>query len=136
MPVVTCFLRQGGTGRLLSLTVGGEESSALTIVVLRVQGSEERSQALNEAYGMLNEMSARELASYERELRVRGPRGSNLKCAAARVCCLQHADGRAAGRLCTCACACGFLPPSLSNLWLRLCASMRRACVPSWSMCF
>ncbi len=53
----------------------------------RVQGSEERSQALNEAYGMLTEMSARELASYERELRVRGPRGSNLKCATACVRC-------------------------------------------------
>ena len=30
---------------------------------------------------MLTEMSAKELASYERELRLRGPPGTNLKCA-------------------------------------------------------
>ena len=47
-----------------------------------LQGSTERSQELNEAYAMLTEMSPAELTSYERELRLRGPAGPTLKCAA------------------------------------------------------
>lgn len=43
------------------------------------QGSAERSQQLNEAYGMLTEMSPAELFSYERELRLRGPAGPTFK---------------------------------------------------------
>ena len=50
--------------------------------LLSAQGTEERSQALNEAYATLTEMSAAELRAYARELRLRGPPGSTLKCAA------------------------------------------------------
>ncbi len=52
---------------------------------LAAQGTEERSQALNEAYAALTEMSAVELRSYERELRLRGPPGSTLKCASSHI---------------------------------------------------
>ena len=69
----------GSATILLSSTNDVEACSALTSFLIHVQGTEERSQALNEAYGMLTEMSAAELASYERELRIRGPPGNNLK---------------------------------------------------------